>query len=92
MVFRRNVITVARKGETSISQIAGTWASPSHAWALTEDRRPKRRTGLTGRSRGGDKDESPEVRNLRRRNRMLEQESQIPRRATTYFACDVPSR
>jgi transposase len=38
---------------------------------------------------GGSKDESAEVRELRRRNKLLEQENEILRRATAYFARDV---
>ena len=38
---------------------------------------------------GGSKDESAELRELRRRNKLLEQENEILRRATAYFARDV---
>lgn len=38
---------------------------------------------------GGSKDEAAELRELRRRNKLLEQENEILRRATAYFARDV---
>ena len=38
---------------------------------------------------GGEKSEAAELRELRRRNKLLEQENEILRRATAYFARDV---
>ena len=38
---------------------------------------------------GGEQGESAELRKLRRRNKLLEQENEILRRATAYFARDV---
>src|SRR3954469_25675690 len=92
--FRRDVIAVARKGEASISQVArdfGISESCLQRWLKTADRHDgllPPGSSATDRAAGG-KDESPEVRELRRRNKLLEQENEILRRATAYFARDV---
>jgi len=88
--FRRDVIAVARKGEASIAQIArdfGISETCLTRWLKVADRED----GLTGPAgdRGGGIDESAELRELRRRNKLLEQENEILRRATAYFARDV---
>jgi transposase len=88
------VIAVARKGEASVAQIArdfGISESCLQRWLKIADRED----GLapptsSDRDRGGGgKDESAELRELRRRNKLLEQENEILRRATAYFARDV---
>ena len=90
--FRRDVIAVARKGEASISQVArdfGISESCLQRWLKIADRDD----GLAppaSRDQGGEgKDESAELRELRRRNKLLEQENEILRRATADFARDV---
>ena len=91
--FRRDVIAVARKGEASISQIArdfGISESCLQRWLKIADRDD----GLAappaaGDRGGGEKPDSAELRELRRRNKLLEQENEILRRATAYFARDV---
>ena len=83
--FRRDVIAVARKGEQSIAQIArdfGVSESCIARWLKVADRED----GLAGRA-GGDAD--GELRELRKRNKQLEQENEILRRATAYFARDT---
>jgi len=92
--FRRDVIAVARKGEASISQVArdfGISESCLQRWLKIADRddglAPP--TSRGDRGGGGSKDESAELRELRRRNKLLEQENEILRRATAYFARDV---
>jgi transposase len=91
--FRRDVIAVARKGEASIAQIARDFEiseSCLQRWLKIADREddlaPPAASGDRG---GGSKDESAELRELRRRNKLLEQENEILRRATAYFARDV---
>jgi transposase len=93
--FRRDVIAVARKGEASISQVArdfGISESCLQRWLKIADREdglaPPAASGDRGGG-GGGKDESAELRELRRRNKLLEQENEILRRATAYFARDV---
>ena len=84
--FRRDVIAVARKGEQSIAQIArdfGVSESCVARWLKVADRED----GLAGRSPGGDGE--AENRELRKRNKQLEQENEILRRATAYFARDT---
>jgi len=81
--FRRDVVAVARKGEAPLAQIArdfGISASCLARWLKVADRDDGQ-----GRSGGDD----PEVRELRRRNKLLEQENEVLRRATAYFARDV---
>ena len=84
--FRRDVIAVARKGELSIAQIArdfGVSESCIARWLKIADRED----GVAGRT-GSDSDDA-ELRELRKRNKQLEQENEILRRATAYFARDT---
>ena len=85
--FRRDVIAVARKGEASISQVArdfGISESCLQRWLKIADRddglAPPAASGDRG---GGSTDESPELRELRRRNRLLEQENAPSRPSTS---------
>jgi transposase len=90
--FRRDVIAVARKGEASISQVAcdfGISESCLQRWLKIADREDGLVSPASGDRGGGAKDESAELRELRRRNKLLEQENEILRRATAYFARDV---
>jgi transposase len=88
------MIAVARKGEASISQVArdfGISESCLQRWLEVADRNdglaPPTSSG--DRGGGGSKDESVELRELRWRNKLLEQENEILRRATAYFVRDV---
>jgi transposase len=91
--FRRDVIAVARKSEASVAQVAkdfGISETCLQRWLKIADRED----GLappasSDRGCGGSKDEAAELRELRRRNKLLEQENEILRRATAYFARDV---
>jgi transposase len=84
--FRRDVIAVARKGEAPLSQIAkdfGVSASCLKRWLTVADRED----GISPGSGGGG--ESAELREARRRVRLLEQENEILRRAAIYLGRDV---
>ena len=87
MEFRRDVIAVARQGDQSIAQVArsfGVSESCLNRWLRVADRKD----GITAASSGSAADD-PEKRELRRRNKQLEQEVEILRRATAYFARDT---
>ena len=80
--FRRDVVAVARKREAPIAQIAkdfGIAESCLHRWLKLADIEDGVRAGATTA-------ESVEVRELRKRNRVLEQENEILRRAAAFFA------
>ena len=82
MEFRRDVVAVARKGDVPVSQIAkdfGISESCLHRWLQISDIDEGIRPGVTTA-------EAVEVRELKRRNRTLEQENEILRRAAAYFA------
>ncbi len=84
--FRRDVVAVARTGEASTAQVArdfGVSESCLARWLRIADRED----GLAAPAGHGHDD--TEVRELRRRNKLLEQENEILRRATAYFARDV---
>jgi transposase len=84
--FRRDVVAVARKGEASLAQIAkdfGISESCLHRWVKLADIEEGVRPGVTVA-------ESAELRELRKRNRLLEQENEILRRAAAYFASREP--
>ena len=84
--FRRDiVVAVVRKGETPLSHIAkvfGISESCLHRWLNLADVDDGARPGVTS-------SESAELRELKRRNRTLEQENEILRRAAAYFAREI---
>jgi transposase len=80
--FRNDVVAVARKGEASIAQVArdfGIAESCLHRWLKLADIEDGVRPGVTAA-------ESAELRELKKRNRLLEQENEILRRAAAFFA------
>ncbi len=90
--FRRDVIAVARKGDQSVAQVArsfGVSESCLQRWLKIADREDGLGPPAASDRGGGATDESAELRELRRRNKLLEQENEILRRATAYFARDV---
>jgi transposase len=83
--FRRDVVALARKGETPLRQIAkdfGISESCLHRWLKIADTDDGIRPGTTSI-------ESAELRELRKRNKLLEQENEILRRAAAYFAKEI---
>ena len=90
--FRADVIAVARQGDQSVAQVArsfGVSESCLQRWLKIADREDGIAPPTSSDRGGGGKDESAELRELRRRNKLLEQENEILRRATAYFARDV---
>lgn len=87
--FRRDVIAVARRGDQSRAQVArsfGISESCLARWLAIADRDE----GRPGQSRTATTpSEDAELRELRRRNKQFEQENEILRRATAYFARDT---
>ena len=83
--FRRDVVAVARKGEAPLAQIAkdfGISESCLHRWLKLADVDDGVRPGVTS-------SESAELRELKKRNKTLEQENEILRRAAAYFAREI---
>ncbi len=83
--FRNDVVAVARKGEASIARVAkdfGVSESCLHRWLQLADVEDGKRPGVTAI-------ESAELRELKKRNRLLEQENEILRRAAAYFAKEI---
>ena len=86
--FRRDVIAVARKGDRTIASVAkdfGISESCLQRWLAKDDIEQGHRPGVT-------KEEGAELRQLRKRNRELEQENEILRRAAAYFAKELPPK
>jgi transposase len=86
--FRRDVVAVARKGEAPLSQVAkdfGISESCLHRWLKLADIDDGLRPGVTS-------SESAELRELRKRNKTLEQENEILRRAAAFFAREMPPK
>jgi transposase len=80
--FRRDVVAVARKREASQKQIAedfGISEATLYNWVKRADIEDGHKPGLPAV-------ESVELRELKKRNRLLEQENEILRRAAAYFA------
>ncbi len=88
--FRRDVIAVARQGDQSIAQVArnfGVSESCLARWLKIADREDGISVPTSPSDAGGDLE--AENRALRKRAKQLEQENEILRRATAYFARDV---
>ncbi len=86
--FRRDVIAVARKGEAPLRQIAkdfGISEACLHRWLKIANRDDGINFGTT--SAGSD--ESVELREARKRIKLLEQEAEVMRRAVAYLSRDV---
>ena len=80
--FRDDVVAVARKGQAPLSEIAkdfGISDSCLRNWLSKADVDDGRRPGLSST-------DSAELRELRRRNRLLEQENEVLRRAAAYLS------
>ncbi len=80
--FRDDVVAVARKGDAPIAQIAkdfGISESCLRNWLQAADVADGLRPGTAAA-------ESAEVRELKRRNRLLEQENEVLRRAAAYLS------
>lgn len=80
--FRRDVVAVARQRQEPLARIAkdfGISESSLQRWLQRADIEDGVRPGVTS-------SESAELRELKRRNRLLEQETEILRRAAAFFA------
>ena len=88
--FRRDVIAVARQGDQSVAAVArsfGVSESCLQRWLKIADREDGVAGTASSAEAGGDLE--AENRALRKRAKQLEQENEILRRATAYFARDV---
>ena len=86
--FRRDVVAVARKGQAPLTQIAkdfGISESCLANWLKKADIDDGNRPGAT-------RAESEELRELRKRNKLLEQENEVLRRAAAFFARELPPK
>ena len=80
--FRDDVVAVARKGQAPLSQIAkdfGISEGTLSNWLKRADVEDGNRPGVTEK-------QSAEVRELKKRNRLLEQENEDLRRAAAYLS------
>lgn len=79
--FRRDVVAVARRHDGSLAQVAkdfGISESCLHRWVKRAEIEDGVREGLTLA-------EEAEIRELKKRNRLLEQENEVLRRAAIYL-------
>ena len=80
--FREDVVAVARRGEAAVAEIAkdfGISESCLRNWLAAAGVDAGRRPGVTSA-------ESAELREARRRIRLLEQENEVLRRAAAYLS------
>jgi len=80
--FREDVVAVARRGQDTLAQIAkdfGIAESCLRNWLRAADFADGSRPGLSTA-------ESEQLRELKRRNRLLEQENEVLRRAAAYLS------
>ncbi len=83
--FRADVVRVARKREATYAQIAkdfGISEATLHAWIKRADVEDGVRPGLK-------EADAAELRELKKRVRVMEQENEILRRAAAYFAKEL---
>lgn len=83
--FREDVVRVARKGDTNFAQSAtdfGVSEASLYSWMKQADIDDGVRPGLSEAERA-------ELREVKRRNRVLEEENLILRRAAAFFAKDI---
>ena len=79
--FREDVVRIARQGELTYAQIArdfGIWQTCVSNWVRKADVEDGQRPGTTAA-------EAAELREARKRIRVLEQENEILRRAAIYL-------
>jgi len=80
--FRDDVVAVARKGDAPLKQIAkdfGISEGCLHNWMKAADVEDGVRPGVA-------REESEQLRELKKRNRLLEQENEVLRKAAAYLA------
>jgi len=80
--FRDDVVAVARKGQAPLNQIAkdfGISEGCLHGWMKKADVEDGNRPGVSEKQSG-------EVRELKKRNRLLEQENEVLRGAAAYLS------
>jgi len=80
--FRDDVVAVARKGQAPLNQIAkdfGISEGCLHGWMKKADVEDGNRPGVSEKQSG-------EVRELKERNRLSEQENEVLRRAAAYLS------
>lgn len=83
--FRDDVVRIARQGDTPLAQLAedfGISEASIYNWLKQADIDDGVRPGLT-------ENEAEELREVKRRNRVLEEENLILRRAAAFFAKDI---
>ena len=83
--FRDDVVRLARRGDLKYSQLAadfGVSEASIYNWVKQADIDDGVRDGLT-------QEEADELREVKRRNRVLEEENLILRRAAAFLAKDV---
>lgn len=83
--FRDDVVRLARRGDLKFSQLAedfGVSEASIYNWVKQADIDDGVRPGLT-------EAEADELREVKRRNRVLEEENLILRRAAAFFAKEV---
>ena len=89
--FREDVVRVFKESDSTIAQVAQDFGvSPSclQRW-LAQDEQADRGAGSTRASSGGGSrpvEESGELREAKKRIRLLEQENEVLRKAAAYFA------
>src|SRR3954447_21131167 len=83
--FREDVVRVARSSDASVAEVAkdfGISESCLHRWLALDDIEAGKRPGVTQ----SESAELRELRELRKRNRLLEQENEVLRRAAAYLS------
>lgn len=87
--FRDTAFELATKGEKSVAQIAKELGIDKHtlySWMKSSTTNKARQTETTGKTDKKQMSAEEELKELRRKNKQLEQEVEILKKAAAYFA------
>lgn len=84
--FKRDVVAMARQAGVTQRQIAKDFGISKSALAIWSQKAEREELGVVGSSSGSPADDATLLREALKRNRLLEQEAEVMRRAVAYLS------
>lgn len=84
--FKRDVVAMVRQGGATQRQIAKDFGISKSALSIWSQKAERDELGVVGASSGGAADDATLLREALKRNRLLEQEAEVMRRAVAYLS------